>query len=137
MSSTAFFVMAKPDALKRGLLGEIISRFEKRGFVLKTLKTLLPEDFKDVMDMHYGEHKEKSFYDKLIEFSTSGKICAMIWYGNIDVARKLVGATIPSEALPGTIRGDYSCSLPNNLIHCSDSPENALRELSLWAKLLY
>jgi nucleoside-diphosphate kinase len=137
MSSASFFVMAKPDAIERRLLGEIISRFEKKGFQLKVLKTLEPEEFREIMNSHYKEHQGKSFYLKLIEFSVSGPICAMVWRGNIDVARQLVGATIPGEAKIGSIRGDYSSGLPNNLVHCSDSPENALRELSLWSKVLY
>lgn len=137
MSSTSFFVMAKPDSVKRGLVGEIISRFEKKGFVLLNLRYLKPEDIEDVIREHYKEHETKSFYNQLIQFSLSGPVCAMIWKGRIEVARKIVGSTIPEDALPGSIRGDYCCSLPENLIHCSDSADSAYRELSLWSKIMY
>lgn len=132
MSSEYFFVMAKPDAVQRGLTGEIIARFEKRGFVLKQAKLINPMNYEDKVKSHYAEHEGKTFYDDLIRFTLSGRICVMIWYGNIQVARSLIGSTLPWDAKPGTIRGDYACSLPANLVHCSDSFENAVREVSLW-----
>jgi len=134
MSSDRFFVMAKPDAIKRGLLGEIIRRFEKRGFVLEQLRIVNPGNNVHLVEEHYVEHHGKTFYDGLIEFTCSGPICAMIWVGNIQVARSLIGATLPWSAEPGTIRGDYASSLPNNLVHCSDGSESAKREVDLWTK---
>ncbi len=136
MSSTLFFLMAKPDAIKRGLVGEIISRFEKKGFVLKQLRYLRPPEISAVIAAHYQEHVGKNFYDNLLTFSLSGSICAMIWEGNIQVARSMVGATLPWDAASGTIRGDYACSLPANLVHCSDGPESAAREVDLWSSML-
>lgn len=132
MSSEYFFVMAKPDAVRRGLTGEIIARFEKRGFTLIQAKIVDPTKYEDTVTIHYAEHKGKTFYENLIEFTLSGRICVMIWYGNIQVARSLIGSTLPWDAKPGTIRGDYACSLPANLVHCSDSIENANREVALW-----
>ena len=126
--------MAKPDAVERGLVGEIISRFERKGFKLymcrkfHTPETLVAE--------HYKEHQGKSFYQDLISFTLEGPVFAMIWYGNITVARAMVGATRPEDALPGTIRGDFACSLPANLIHCSDGPESATHEVDLWTPWL-
>ncbi len=132
MSSQKFFVMAKPDACKRGLVGEIIFRFEKKGF--KMLKLELRDASKCVytIEMHYAEHQIRPFYDSLIEFTSTGQICCMVWEGNIQVARTMVGSTLPWEAKAGTIRGDYACCLPANLIHCSDGSENAIREVNLW-----
>lgn len=130
MSAQRFFVMAKPDAVKRGLIGEIISRFEKRGFILEKMRLFKPEA--SLIEEHYQEHKGKTFYQGLIDFSTSGSVCAMIWNGNIQVARSLIGSTLPWDAQIGTIRGDYASSLPNNLVHCSDGPESGKRESDLW-----
>jgi nucleoside-diphosphate kinase len=135
MSSNTFFIMAKPDALKRGLLGKIISRFEKRGFVLEKIKIVDGEILEDIIKVHYLEHVGKTFYNSLIEFGCSGPVCAMIWKGNVQVARSLIGSTLPWEAKPGTIRGDYASSLPNNLVHCSDSIESAEREVEIWKNL--
>lgn len=136
MSSERFFVMGKPDALKRGLLGEIISRFEKRGFVLEQLRIVNPQEYVSLVKEHYAEHEGKTFYNPLIEFTCSGPICAMIWVGNIQVARSLIGSTLPWDAKPGTIRGDYASSLPNNLVHCSDGSESAKREVELWSQTI-
>lgn len=133
MSSDSFFLMAKPDALQRGLLGEIISRFEKKGFKLEQMKIVYTEEF--IAERHYEEHKGKAFYDNLIKFTISGPVCAMVWSGNIQVARNMTGDTLPWDAKPGTIRGDYASSLPNNLVHCSDSYESAKREIKLWFPL--
>lgn len=136
MTTRDFFVMAKPDAVKRGLIGEIISRLEKRGFKLLYMKFLYPSQIKTVIYEHYSEHKEKTFFENLITFSLSGPVCAMIWNGNIEVARLMIGDTLPWDAKPGTIRGDYSNFLPENLVHCSDSPESAVREMDIWIKYL-
>lgn len=136
MSSVRFFVMAKPDAVRRGLTGEIVSRFERRGFVLEKIRLVDPMDYKITMEDHYAEHRGKSFYDGLISFSLSGRVCLMIWNGNIQVARSLIGSTLPWDAKPGTIRGDYASSLPQNLVHCSDGPESATREVQLWSDFI-
>lgn len=132
MSSQRFFVMAKPDAVRRGLTGEIVRRFEKRGFVLDQIQIVNPVDYDSVVKEHYIEHKGKTFYEGLINFTLSGRICLMVWSGNIQVARSLIGSTLPWDAQPGTIRGDYASSLPDNLVHCSDGPESAKREVDLW-----
>jgi len=136
MSTCKFFVMCKPDCCARKLTGEIISRFEKKGFNLLLAKYLDAKHYTDIIEQHYEEHVGKSFYSELINFTISGNLFAMIWEGNIQVARTMIGATLPWEAAPGTIRGDYSCTLPANLVHCSDSLENANREVSLWENLL-
>jgi len=122
--------MIKPDGVKRGLVGEIIARFETKGFILHNMKMVVPSN--ELAQSHYEEHKEKSFFEKLVNFTCSGAVVPMIWEGNVEVARNIVGATVPWEAKKGTIRGDYACSMPANLIHCSDSAESASREISLW-----
>ena len=130
MSSTRFFVMIKPDGVKRGLVGEVISRFEKKGFVLHNMKMTIPST--TIAEKHYEEHKGKAFFATLIKFTTSGPVIPMVWEGNIQVARNIVGATVPWEAKKGTIRGASACAMPANLVHCSDSIESAQREVSLW-----
>jgi nucleoside-diphosphate kinase len=134
MASTKFFVMLKPDAINRGLVGKILSRFEEKGF--KILRCRLFDAPFDLIEKHYVEHADKSYYKDLIDFTMSGTIVGLILEGNIKVAKKLVGETLPWESLPGTIRGDYSSSLPANLIHCSASPEAATREVGLWDSYL-
>lgn len=126
------FVMLKPDAIQRSLAGEIISRLEKRGLKLVAMKMLLID--KELAERHYGEHKGKSFFDDLVNFITSGPVIAMIWEGKqaVQVVRKMMGNTDPQEAMPGTIRGDYGLFTGNNIIHGSDSPESAQREISLF-----
>ena len=130
MSTNRFFVMVKPDGVQRGLVGEIISRFEKKGFVLHNIKMVIPDS--TLARSHYEEHAGKAFFPDLIKFTTSGPVLPMIWEGNIRVARDIVGNTVPWEAEKGTIRGDYTCSMPSNLVHCSDSVESAEREIKLW-----
>ena len=130
MASIQFFVLIKPDGVKRGLVGEIVSRFEERGFVLNDMKMLVPDE--TLVKEHYEEHERKAFFEKLVQFTTSGSVVPIIFEGNIQVARNIVGATVPWEAKKGTIRGDYACSMPSNLVHCSDSEESARREISLW-----
>ena len=130
MSTNRFFVMVKPDGVRRGLVGNIISRFEKKGFVLHNIKMVIPGD--DLVKSHYKEHSDKAFFEDLIKFTTSGAVIPMVWEGNIQVARNILGATVPWEAKKGTIRGDYTCAMPANLVHCSDSIENAEREIKLW-----
>lgn len=136
MTSRSFIVLIKPDGVRRGLIGKIVERFETKGFEIRAFRMLKPDEFYSTIQKHYEEHKDKVFYKDLIDFSVSGKICVIIFHGNIEVARTLVGSTIPSEARMGTIRGDYSCSLPQNLIHCSDSNESATKEIGIWINLL-
>ena len=135
MATIPFFVMIKPDGVQRGLVGEIISRFERRGFILQSMRMIPKESSSLIIEEHYRAHADKIFYDELIDFSSSGSVVAMIWLGNIKVARNLVGDTIPWDAKVGTIRGDLACSTPANLVHCSADPESAIREISLWNKV--
>jgi nucleoside-diphosphate kinase len=125
-------VLIKPDAVRRGLLGEIIGRFERKGLTIDAL-VLRTMDAK-LADAHYAEHVDKAFYPPLKEFMTNGPLAALILSGDaaIDVVRALVGATDGRKAAAGTIRGDFSLSNRENLVHASDSPESAKRELALW-----
>ena len=125
-------VLVKPDAIRRGLLGEIISRIERKGLVIEAL--VLRTMDAELADQHYAEHVEKPFYPPLKEFMTGGPLVAMVLSGDqvIDVVRALVGATDGRKAAPGTVRGDLSLSNRENLVHASDSPESAKRELALW-----
>ncbi|MYL41975.1 nucleoside-diphosphate kinase [Virgibacillus salexigens] len=126
------FLMVKPDGVQRNLIGEIVKRFESKGFQLvgAKLMTITP----DLAEQHYAEHKERPFFGELVEFITSGPVFAMAWEGEnvIAIAREMMGKTNPSEALPGTIRGDYGMTVGKNVIHGSDSPESANRELGLF-----
>ncbi|KAJ3688506.1 hypothetical protein LUZ61_017670 [Rhynchospora tenuis] len=128
------YIMVKPDGVQRGLVGEIISRFEKKGFLLKGLK--LFKCPKDLAEEHYKDLKEKPFFPKLIEYITSGPVVCMAWEGAgvVASARKLIGATNPLQAEPGTIRGDLAVQTGRNVVHGSDSPENGKREIALWFK---
>jgi nucleoside-diphosphate kinase len=125
-------VMVKPDAVRRGLIGEVLARFERKGFavVAAELRTLQP----DTADQHYAEHVTKGWYPELREFITSGPVLVAVLEGDqaIDVARLMVGATDGRVAAPGTIRGDLSLSNQQNLVHASDSPESAKREIALF-----
>lgn len=138
MSHSKFFMMIKPDGVRRGLVGKIISRFEKRGFVLLNMYMIDSNDNLSgnnklsLLQQHYEEHSSKGFYQGLIEFMNEGSVIPMLWKGNLEVAREMIGSTIPRNALVGTIRGDYASSIPENLIHCSDGPESAAREVSIW-----
>jgi nucleoside-diphosphate kinase len=126
------FLMVKPDGVQRSIIGEVISRFEKKGFQLVGAK--LMHISQELAETHYGEHKEKPFFGELVKFITSGPVFAMVWEGEnvISVSRQMVGKTNPQEALPGTIRGDYGLIVDKNIIHGSDSPESAEREISLF-----
>lgn len=126
------FIMAKPDAVARGLVGEIISRFERKGLILENIKGLTIS--KELAQRHYAEHVGKPFFDDLVHFITSGPVVAMEWSGEsaVSVARIIVGATDPKKADPGTIRGDLGLAVTNNLVHGSDSLESAERELALF-----
>lgn len=126
------FIMVKPDGVRRRLVGEVISRFEAKGLDLQRLEMVLPDDA--IAAAHYAEHEGKPFYEGLIEFITSGPVVAMQWSGEsaIAVARVMMGVTDPAVALPGTIRGDFGLEVGENIVHGSDSPESAARELALW-----
>ncbi|KHE68268.1 nucleoside-diphosphate kinase [Halobacillus sp. BBL2006] len=126
------FLMVKPDGVQRNLIGEIVSRFEKKGFKLVGAKLMdIPES---LAEKHYGEHKEKPFFGELVEFITSGPVFAMVWEGEevIATARQMMGTTKPAEAAPGTIRGDFGVTVGKNVIHGSDSPESAEKEINLF-----
>jgi nucleoside-diphosphate kinase len=126
------FVMVKPDGVKRGLVGEVIARFERKGLNLEKMRLLTIDDA--LAQRHYGEHVDKPFFGELVDFITSGPVVAMEWSGEsaVSVARTLMGTTNPVEAAPGTIRGDYATIITNNIVHGSDSPTSAERELGLF-----
>ena len=125
-------VLLKPDAVRRGLVGQVLARFEAKGLaiVAMELRTITAEQ----ADRHYAEHVEKDFYPPLRDFITSGPLVAMVLEGDqaIEIVRALNGATDGRKAAPGTIRGDFSLSNRENLVHASDSPESAEREIALW-----
>ena len=125
-------VLVKPDAVRRGLSGEIISRLERRGLVLRGAKLIRVDE--ELAGAHYAEHRGKDFFAGLVSFITSGPTLALIVEGEsaVTVVRTTMGATDPAKAAPGTIRGDLGLSMPDNLVHGSDSPESAARELALW-----
>ena len=126
------FIMVKPDGVARGLVGEIISRFERKGLTLERVTALTIDEA--LARRHYAEHVEKGFFPELLEFITSGPVVAMEWSGEsaVGVARTLMGATDPKQAAPGTIRADYGLAVTHNLVHGSDSPESAARELEIF-----
>ena len=128
------FIAIKPDGVQRGLVGEILLRFERKGFKLVGLKQLIPS--RELAEEHYGVHRERPFFSGLVDFITSGPIVAMVWEGEgvILGARKLIGATKPLEAEPGTIRGDLAVDIGRNVIHGSDGIETANFEIGLWFK---
>jgi nucleoside-diphosphate kinase len=126
--------MVKPDGVQRNLVGEVIRRFEAKGFTLVGLK--LVQVSKELAEQHYGVHKERPFFAGLVSFITSSPVVATVWEGEgvIASARVLIGSTNPLTAPPGTIRGDFGVSIGRNLIHGSDAPETAQQEISLWFK---
>ena len=128
------FVMVKPDGVGRRLVGEMIGRFEARGLKLVGLKMQILSD--DIAKTHYAEHAERPFFGDLVRFITSGPTVQMVWQGAsaVDVVRKMNGATNCLEADVGTIRGDLGLSLQNNMVHASDSPDTAVREIGLYFK---
>jgi nucleoside-diphosphate kinase len=132
MAAERTLVLIKPDAMRRGLAGEILRRLELRGLELKEARLL--EVDKELAGEHYAEHGDKPFYGELIEFITSGPTLALVVEGEgaIATVRTTMGATNPADAGPGTIRGDLALSMPDNLVHGSDSPESAAREIALW-----
>lgn len=128
------YLMVKPDGVQRGLIGEITSRFEKKGFRLVGAK--LMHVSRETAELHYGEHKERPFFGDLVDFITSGPVFAMVWEGEnvIATARQMMGSTNPKDADPATIRGDYAVNVGKNVIHGSDSPESAEREIGIFFK---
>ncbi|QDI92942.1 nucleoside-diphosphate kinase [Salicibibacter halophilus] len=126
------FIMVKPDGVKRQLIGEIVSRFEKRGFLLTDAKMMTIS--RETAENHYGEHSDKPFFGELVDFITSGPVFAMIWEGEnvVENARTMMGTTNPKDAAPGSIRGDYAVNVGQNIIHGSDSTESAEREIALF-----
>ncbi|QHS22586.1 nucleoside-diphosphate kinase [Virgibacillus sp. MSP4-1] len=126
------FLMIKPDGVQRNLVGEIVTRFEKKGFQLSAAKFMQISN--ELAEEHYGEHKDKPFFGELVDFITSGPVFAMVWEGEnvIATARQMMGKTKPQEAAPGTIRGDFGLTVGKNVIHGSDSPESAEREMNLF-----
>jgi nucleoside-diphosphate kinase len=132
MAAERTLVLIKPDAMRRGLGGEILRRFELRGLEIREAKLLTVD--RALAEEHYAEHSEKPFYGELVEFITSGPTLALVLEGEgaIATVRTTMGATNPADAGPGTIRGDLALSMPDNLVHGSDSPESAAREISLW-----
>jgi nucleoside-diphosphate kinase len=126
------FVMIKPDGVRRGLTGEVIARFEKKGLRLARARLLTID--RALAERHYAEHVGKAFFEDLVAFITSGPVLAMEWSGDgaVEVARTLMGITDPKKAAPGTIRGDFGLVVTENVVHGSDSPASAERELGLF-----
>jgi nucleoside-diphosphate kinase len=125
-------VLIKPDAMQRRLAGEILARFEQRGLEIRAAKLVLVDEA--LAGRHYAEHREKPFFGELVEFITSSPTLALVLEGEsaIQVVRTTMGATNPVDSAPGTIRGDLALAMPDNLVHGSDSPESAEREIALW-----
>ena len=125
-------VLVKPDGVRKHICGEIISRFERKGLALHAVKMVNVSV--ELAKKHYGEHEGKPFFQSLIDFITSGPVLAMVIEGNNAVAavRQINGATNPLEAVPGSIRGDFATSIDENVVHASDAPETAAREIALW-----
>jgi nucleoside-diphosphate kinase len=125
-------ILVKPDAYERGLTGEILARFERKGLKIVALKLLLTP--RDTAETHYAEHKDKPFFGELVEFITGGRLAALILEGQdaVKAARQLIGATNPLEAAPGSIRGDFAIEVGQNMVHGSDSTESAEREIGIW-----
>lgn len=126
------FIMVKPDGVQRNVVGEIVRRFEQKGFKLAGAKLMQVSN--ELAENHYGEHKERPFFGELVDFITSGPVFAMVWEGEevITTARTMIGATNPAEANPGSIRGDFGVTVGKNIIHGSDSSESAEREINLF-----
>jgi len=125
-------VLIKPDAVQRGLAGAILGRFEQRGLVIREARLVQVD--RELAERHYAEHAEKPFFGELVEFITSAPTLALALEGEgaIATVRRTMGATNPADSEPGSIRGDLALSMPDNLVHGSDSPESAQRELELW-----
>ena len=132
MAVETTLVLVKPDGVRRGLCGEIVARFERRGLRLRAARLLVAS--RELGSEHYAEHVEKPFFGELVDFITSGPTLAFVLEGEgaIATARRTIGATNPAEADPGSLRGEFGLAMPNNLVHGSDSPESAAREIALW-----
>jgi nucleoside-diphosphate kinase len=126
------FILLKPGCLPRRIAGEVLSRFERKGLKITALKLLRMD--KPMAEIHYAEHRGKDFYEKLVEYTISGPVIAAVLEGEdaVDVTRRLTGPTSPGDALPGTIRGDYAARTRLNIVHASDSPESARREIAFF-----
>jgi nucleoside-diphosphate kinase len=125
-------ILVKPDAFERRLTGEVIARFERKGLGLVALKLIQVD--RELAEGHYAEHRSKPFFEELVEFITRGPLVAMVLEGDgaIEAARQVIGATNPIEAAPGSIRGDFATEITFNLVHGSDSPNSAAREIELF-----
>jgi nucleoside-diphosphate kinase len=125
-------ILVKPDAFARGLTGEIIARFERKGLQIVALKLITTP--RDLAETHYDEHRERPFFGELVDFITSAPLVAMVLEGDeaVTAARQLIGATNPLEATTGSIRGDFAIAVGQNMVHGSDSPESATREIGIW-----
>jgi nucleoside-diphosphate kinase len=125
-------ILVKPDAFERGLTGEVIARFERKGLRLLAMKQMQVDE--ELAGVHYEEHADKPFFGELVDFITGGPLVAMVLEGPeaVPAARQLIGATNPLEAAPGSIRGDYAVEVTFNLVHGSDSDESAAREIGIW-----
>jgi nucleoside-diphosphate kinase len=125
-------ILIKPDAVERRLAGEILRRFEARGFEIRAARLLRVD--RPLAEEHYAEHTEKPFFGELVDFITSAPTLALVLEGEgaIEVARTTIGATNPAQATPGSLRGDLALAMPSNIVHGSDSPESAQREIALW-----
>ena len=134
MAKERTFVMIKPDAVQRGLVGEILTRFEKKGIKIVALK--LVSVSRELAEKHYGIHKGKPFFEPTVEYITSSPVVAMVLEGNnaIEMVRGMMGKTNPQEAAMGTIRGDYGQFIGRNIVHGSDGPDTAKFEINLWFK---
>jgi len=132
MAQETTLLIVKPDAVRRGLVGEILSRIERKGLRIDAIRTQRVD--RDLAERHYAEHRDKDFFDELVQFITSGEVVVAKVSGPdaISVLRAIMGATDPVKAAPGTIRGDYGTVITHNLVHGSDSPESASRELALF-----
>jgi nucleoside-diphosphate kinase len=128
------FIAIKPDGVQRGLISEIVGRFERKGYKLVAIKLIVPT--KEFAAQHYDDLKERPFFNGLCDFLSSGPVVAMVWEGQgvIKYGRKLIGATSPQASEPGTIRGDLCIQVSRNIIHGSDGPETAVAEIGLWFK---
>ena len=125
-------ILIKPDALERGLTGEVLARFERKGLRITQMRLLTADE--EIANAHYAEHSEKPFFGELVSFITGGPLVALVLEGHeaVTAARQLIGATNPLEAAPGSIRGDFGLEVQTNLVHGSDSPESAQREVGIF-----
>jgi nucleoside-diphosphate kinase len=125
-------ILVKPDAFGRGLTGEILARFERKGLKIVAMKLMTTP--RDTAETHYDEHRDKPFFGELVDFITSAPLVALVLEGQdaVKAARQLIGATNPLEAAPGSIRGDFAIEVGQNMVHGSDSPESGRREIAIW-----